>query len=235
MDSANKNAAYRLLCRLEACATGFFGSPKRGRRAFTLVELLLALAIAGIISAVVAAMLVAVSYGTSSQRDLRAAVVKGKVLDARIGSAIRSSRAILEAGADYLVLWAGDINTNGTSDAPDLSEIRLIERDSSNDKLSRYKFPGNWTQAQIDAADVSYQLSGNPPGFFQSATAAAKTAGSFVPTLWGSEVMAIGFDLDHTDPAVVTLAGYRLTIQVGDLSETVIGAASVRHNPLNGN
>jgi len=198
-----------------------------------MVELLLALTITGLVSVGVAAMLVAVSYGTSSQRDLRGAVVKSQVIDARITAAIRSSQAILETGTDYLVLWKGDINTNGTADAPDLSEIRLIERDSGADELDSYGFPKSWTQAQIDAADVSYQLTGNPPGFFQTATANAKTAGSFVATKWGSGVTAISFALDDTNPATTKLVSYRLTLTAGSLSQTVIGAASARHSAFN--
>lgn len=206
---------------------------RRPGRAFTMVELLLALAITGLVSASVAAMLMAVSYGTSSDRDLRTVVVNTKVIDARISSAIRSSRAILETGTDYLVLWSDDTNPNGTADAPDLSEIRLIERDSGSDELNSYKFPDSWTQAQIDAANESYQLSGNPAGFFLTETTQAKTAGYFQPTLWGSGITAIQFQLDDTDPATTSMASYRLTLSAGDLTDTVVGAASARYGRLN--
>ena len=201
-------------------------------RAFTLVELLLALAITGMVSAGVATMLAAVSYGTSSQRDLRGVVVKGRVLNARLSAAVRSARALLESGTDYLVLWNGDVNTNGTTDAPDLSEMRLIERDAGLDELRSYGFPDSWTQAQIDAADVSFQLTGNPSGFFQTATATAKTNASFVPTKWGTGVTAISFALDDTNPETASLVSYRLTLSAGSLSETVVGAASARYGTL---
>jgi hypothetical protein len=198
-----------------------------------MVELLLALTITALIAAAVTAMLVATAYGTSSERDLRGAVTRGKLVGARLNAAVRSSRAVLETGTDYLVLWMGDINTNATPDAPDLSEIRLIERDGAGDELNSYKFPDSWTQAQIDAADVSYALTGNPPGFFQSAAATAKAAGSFVATRWGSQVTSILFDLDGADPSTTTLVSYQFTVGAGELSETVIGAASLRYDPLN--
>jgi hypothetical protein len=198
-----------------------------------MVELVLALAVTGLASAAVAAMLTAVSYGTSTKRDLRNVVVKSRVIDTRIASAIRASQAILEAGTNYLVLWMGDTNSNGTADAPDLSEIRLIERNDADNRLSSYGFPDSWTQAQIDAADVAYPLTGNPPGFFQSATAAAKMAGSFQPTLWGSDIIALDFGLDGTDPANTALASYRLTLGAGDLSESVVSSASVRYGTVN--
>jgi hypothetical protein len=208
----------------------FLRSP---RRALTMVELLLALAITALVSAAVTAMLVATAYGTSSERDLRGAVTRSKLVGARLNAAVRSSRAVLETGTDYLVLWMGDINTNATPDAPDLSEIRLIERDGGTDELSSYQFPDGWTQAQIDAADVAYALTGNPPGFFLNEAATAKAAGSLVPTRWGSQVTSILFDLDGADPITTTLVSYRFTVGAGDLSETVIGAASLRHSALN--
>ena len=198
-----------------------------------MVELMLAVAITGMVSVAVAAMLMAVSYGTSSDRDLRGVVVKARVTGGRIDSAIRGSRAILETGSDYLVLWTGDTNPNGTDDAPDLAEIRLIERDSGTNQLSSYEFPDSWTQVQIDAANASYALAGNPPGFFQSATSAAKTAGSFQPTLWTSGVTAIQFALDGADPVTTSLVSYRVTLTAGNLSETVVGAASARYSVVN--
>ncbi|MFQ5592024.1 MAG: hypothetical protein ACE5HE_12730, partial [Phycisphaerae bacterium] len=177
------------------------------RRGLTMVELLLALAIAALVCMSVAAMLSAVSYGTSSERDLRDAVVRAKVTDARISSAIRGSRAILEAGVDYLVLWTEDSNPNGTANAPDLAEMRLVERDASNN-LNSYAFPASWSQAQIDAANVSYSLTGNPSGFFRTATSSAKTAGSFQPTLWATNVTSIQFLLDGVDPVSTNLVSY---------------------------
>lgn len=202
-------------------------------RAFTIVELLLALLITALVSGGVAGMLMAVSYGTSSRRDLRSAVVQRRVLDSRIGSSIRHSRAILESGVDYFVLWIGDTNPNGTADAPDLSEIRLIERDAVADNLNKYEFPDTWTQVQIDAADVAYSLTGNPAGFFLAATAAAKTAGSFVPELWATGVTSATYVLDGATPDVTTLVSYRLTLSAGDLSETFIGSAATRYGASN--
>lgn len=203
------------------------------RQAFTIVELVLALAIAGLVSASAAGMLMAVSYGTSSKRDLRSAVVKSQVVDNRIASAIRGSRAILETGIDYLVLWTGDTDANGAANAPDLAEMRLIERDSATHTLKAYQFPDSWTQVQIDAANITYALTGNPGGFFLTVTTAAKTAGSFQPTLWGSGVTSISFVLDDPDPSLTRLASYRLVIASGDLSETVVGSASVRYTAVN--
>jgi len=199
----------------------------------TIVELLLALTITALVSAAVASMLLAVSYGTSSKRDLRGVIVKGRIIDARMASAIRESRAILESGTDYLVLWKGDTDPNGTAGSPDLAEMLLIERDNAADTLSGYAFPSSYSQAQIDAANVTYQLTGNPAGFFQTATANAKTAGSFVQTLWGSGVTAVTFTLDGADPSDRSMVGYQLSLTAGDLNDTIVGSTSLRYGTVN--
>ena len=179
-------------------------------RAFTMVEVLLALAITGLVSAAVAAMLVATSYGTSSEHDLRGVVVKGEILDARLSAAIRSSRTILETGTDYVVLWLGDVNTNGTADAADRWEVRLIEFDSGNERLNNY-YDGGASGAYVDVDTFR---------------------GLVTPATWATGVTTISFVPDTAAPNT-RLVSYRLTLQAGSLSETVVGAASLRYAALN--
>jgi len=179
------------------------------RPAFTIVELLLALAITGMVSASVAAMLVAVSHGTSSRRDLRGVVVKAKVVDARISSAIRSSRAILETDTDYLILWATDTDSDDTADN---AEVRLIERDPASNELTSY-FDAGAAGDYVDATT------------FRSA---AKSA--YPSQRWGTGVTAIQFTVDTV---TATLLSYRVSLSAGDLSETLVGSASARYSTVN--
>ncbi len=182
---------------------------RRPRRGFTIVELLLALAITGLVSATAAAMLMAVSYGTSSKRDLRSVVVKSRVIDARIASAIRGSRAILETSTDYLILWTTDTDSDGTSDN---AEVRLIERDSANDELT------------------SYYDTGVAGDYVDAATFRAAAKSSYASDLWGTGLTAMQF---ARDPVTTTLVSYQLTLTAGDLSEAVVGAASARYGTVN--
>ena len=85
-------------------------SHRSHRAAMTLVELLLAVAGIAIIGAALTAMLVATTYATTDRLDVRAVVVKQKVLAARITAAIRGSRMVLAQGSEYLVLWMEDID-----------------------------------------------------------------------------------------------------------------------------
>ncbi len=191
----------------------------------------MALAICGLVGAAVAAMLSAVAYGTSSRRELRGAVVRYRNVEERVSASVRSARAVLETGTDYVVLWMHDTRVNQT---PDLSEIRMIERDTAAGNVLRaFQFPSNWTQAQIDAAEQYYTLSGNPAGYFRTQTTTAKTAGSFVPTLWASNVTALTVQANTSDPATTSLVSFRIDLKNGDLTHTLIGAASPRITTVN--
>ena len=77
-------------------------------RGFTLVELLISMIVCSLVAAGVATMMVTVSYGTSTSRDLRGLVVKSQVVDARLAAAIRGSRSVLAVGADYLLIAASE-------------------------------------------------------------------------------------------------------------------------------
>ena len=180
---------------------------RRRRRAFTIVEVLLALAITGLVSAAVAAMLVATSYGTSSEHDLHGVVVKSEVVGARLGAAIRSSREVHESGTGYVLLWTTDANTNGTADR---AEIRLIDFDSGNGRLNNHYDDGA-SGAYVDVSTFR---------------------GVITPEVWATGVTAASFATDAAAPNT-RLVSYRLTLQAGNSSETVVGAASPRYTALN--
>ncbi len=97
-----------------------------------LVEILLALAITGVIAGGVASLLFAVAGGTKDRQDLRRRNVRVDVLAARVDGAIRSSGMVLGSDDRCLVLWVSDSKRNGV---PDLSEIRRIEWESTTKQL----------------------------------------------------------------------------------------------------
>src|SRR5690606_33233775 len=96
----------------------------RSQRGLMLIELLLALAVTGMVAAAMSSMLWAVSYGTSSSKGLRALAVKTKTLQSRVGGAIRGAAVVLDAGEDFLVLWVDDGDGDGQ---PSLHEIQRID------------------------------------------------------------------------------------------------------------
>lgn len=183
--------------------------------ALTLVELLMALAITGMIGAAVASMLSAVSYGTDSTKDIRSLVVKNKTISARITAAVRESAQLLDAGDGYVVLWTKDLND---SDMPDLLELRRIELDSATGELSDYT-------PDPAATDVVYDLDTDD---FDTVTNNLIVDGDLVGELWATDVSAWEIDLDDADAQSAELVSFRLTLSAGGMSDTSINAVSLR-------
>jgi type II secretory pathway pseudopilin PulG len=182
----------------------------------TLVEMLMALAITAMIGAAIASMLSAVSYGTSSNRDIRSLVVKNKTLGARITAAVRQSAQLLDAGDGYIVLWVSDINASG---APDLLELRRIELDTDNGELTSYT-------PDPSAADAAYDLGADD---FDAITTALIGSGDLIDELWATDVAAWTVTVDADDPLDAALVSFQLTLAAGALSDTSVNAVSLRH------
>ena len=174
------------------------------RPGFTLVELLIALVVTVLATAGVAAMLNAVSYGTQSSHDMRTLVVRSTTLDARLSDAISTCKQVEANGTSptYLLLWTKDANDD---DVKDNAEMHLIEYDSTNDKVDSY-------------CDTT------ATGVFADRT----TLQSLVtPKPWCTGVVGVSLDLDVAPPDT-KLVSYRVDLQDGDASETLVGAAAVR-------
>ncbi len=202
------------------------------QRGMTLVELLIGLAITGMIGAAIAAMLSAVSYGTRSDHDLRRLAARHKAIDARLGDAIRYSRMALASytavdGSLLLVLWTGDARVNSS---PNRSEIRVLRFHPGAGDLASYKAAppaGGWT----DANDTKYQFDTNfaatvVPGFL-----------SGTPEVWASGVAALDLRFGRLDTGTPTpaqvqaakLISYRVTLGPADAGAVVVGAARMRN------
>jgi hypothetical protein len=180
----------------------------------TLMELLLALAATAFIGAAIAAMFVAVAYGSSSSDELRTLAVRSKAINNRLGAAIRGSKLILDQGDDYLVLWTRDLNED---DQPSLLEIRRIERDDATDELINY-------QADPSATDVAYDLADD----FDAITTALIGDPDFPDELWARSVTAWQMTLNGADPQSSTLIAYRITLAADQMSETAINTVTLR-------
>lgn len=202
----SRDATHRGRSRLRRPAT---------HAALTLVEMLMALAITGLVGAAIASMLTAVSYGTSSDQDIRALVVKNKTLSTRITAAVRQAAQLLDADDDYIVLWTRDLNDNG---APDLLELQRIERDAATDELTSYT-------PDPSAVDVTYDTATDD---FDAVTTALIDSDDLVGELWATGVSAWTVSVDADDPLDATLVSFQLTLTAGGLSDTSVNAVSLR-------
>jgi len=181
----------------------------------TLVEMLMALAITGLIGAAIASMLSAVTYGTSSSRDIRSLVVKNKTLSTRITASIRESAQVLDAADGYVVLWTNDLNASGV---PDLLELQRIELDTGTNELTSYT-------PDPSAIDVAYDLAIDD---FDAITTALIGSGDLVDELWATGVAQWAVSVDTVDPLDATLVSFQLTLDAGGMSDTSVTAVSLR-------
>lgn len=205
-----------------------FPSPitRRRRRpacqGLTLVELLLALSVTAIIALAISSMLFAVARGTSTNNDMRSLVLQQKIVGTRLDTALRRATKVLASGSGYLVVWLNDSRANGT---PDLSELRRIEYDANTNTLRSYRMPETWTQTQIDANEVNYQISDD----FNAMTNAVKGTSKFPLETWSNAVYGWTITLDNAVVQSAKLVSYRLTVQSGKQQAVVVGATALRN------
>jgi hypothetical protein len=193
-------------------------------RGVMLVEILLALAITGMIAAGVASLLFATAGGTKERQDLRRRNVRVDVLAARVDSAVRSCGMVLGRDANCLVLWVSDSKLNGM---PNLSELLRIEWDPATKRLLCFEAPSTL----LDSDNTAYALATTD---FVTTTTALRGTASFPSTVWANGVSAW-----TTSPSSMTqstrLVSYEVTI---DLTEggthTARSAVALRGTPRNG-
>jgi Tfp pilus assembly protein PilW len=198
----------------------------RVRCGLTIVELLLALAITGVIGAAIASVVYATCEGTASRQNLLSLVVRRKVVESRTAGLLRSAEMVLAYGANSLVLWMYDTNLSGT---PNRSEIRYLEFDPTTGQLACYKnvWPNTMTPVQILAADTEYALSAD----FNTLIPALKTDPNFVREVWATNVTAVQFTPNSTNLQTATLVTYSVTLTNGAVSEVIVNAAAL-HNAV---
>ena len=200
---------------------------KQGRRAVRgvmLIEVLLALAITGIIAAGVASLLFATADGTKERQEMRQRNVRVDVVTARVDGAVRSRNRILGRDNRCIVLWTNDSTPNGM---PDLSELRRIEWDSTTKQLLCFEAPATLSAA----ANTTYPLATTD---FVSVTSALRGSASFPSTVWANGVSGWA-----SSPAAVTestrLLSYEITIDLtSGQTHTARSAAALRGTPGNG-
>jgi prepilin-type N-terminal cleavage/methylation domain-containing protein len=193
-------------------------SPARPRGGFTLLEVVIALAITGLLATAIAAMVHGFVYGTTSQADSRRVMVQGKLVRGRLDAAVSGSQMVLAEGTNFLVLWTGDLNPDGV---PDLSELRRIEFNSTNKCLWSYKAP-----AGINP-DTAYTLDTD----FAALTAGLKGGNNFPGELWAQGVTGFTHALDNANCQNAANVYFNLTLQgTNQVTATVSSTVWMRNN-----
>lgn len=187
--------------------------PSRKARAFTLVEMLLALAICSLVGLTVALLLGGIGAATRESQDTRRTVVQRQVAVARLGALTRGTAMVLSKGSNHVVLWKGDMTGNGK---PNLSELRRIEWDANTNEVWTYEAPSSLSAA----ADTAYDLTAD----FSAATASLAGTASFPGQTTLQEVAAWNTTLDNasTQSAKLLRVTVTLTQDTGSDNATII-------------
>lgn len=180
-----------------------------------MLELILALSITALVGLGIASMFTAVGYGTDADRDMRELVVSSKLLTHRINTSIRNAGQVLASDDHVIVLWIYDANDDGE---PSLHEIEQLEWEPATGRFIRYR-------AAEDAADVPYNQSQD----FLAITDDLKGSAAFPAEVWSRQVTDWSIAFDHADHTQARLITHRLTLIHGQVSETIIQAASLRN------
>ena len=181
--------------------------PHLPAHAFTLVEVLTALTITALVAVTTITMLSATAYAGDANRGTRELLVRSKIIDGRLRSAIRASTEVIDSSNNHLVLWTGDDNNDS---AKQNDEVQLIERNTATNELFSYANP----------ADTN--------GFVDAATFRTNAIASYPSQRWATDVTATTITVTTTPTGSTALVSYRVTVQRGAVSETAIGAAALR-------
>ena len=114
------------------------------RRGFTMIELLLSLAITAVVAAGVAAMLGGLATGIALGSDARTGLLATAATHGRLVEELVDTGCVLAIKDDDAVLWKGDLTPGGLIDP---SELRWITFDPERGELYRssIRFPEDWS------------------------------------------------------------------------------------------
>lgn len=152
------------------------------RRAFTIVELMIALVITALLATGVTTMLFAVSQGTSSNTDQRRVNAKRLILAERVGNVIRAAAQVLDVSTSSLTVWYGDRNEDGKVNLSEMANLKW----SSADQTIVYS-TGATGLAEDD--DTGYDISSD----FASVAASLDGTANFPSQTWATNVSASAF------------------------------------------
>jgi len=178
-------------------------------RAFTLVEVAVALALSGLVGVASLMMLSSLGSVTNAKYNTRVALVKDQVATLRLGSLLRSATMVLAASSDRIVLWTHDANSDG---APNLSELRLLRYDATSREVRVH-------EAISPVPDTAYALSSD----FIAITSALMGTPVFPGTTVLTDVSSWSITLDNATPRLSHLARMTITVECpsGAISTTL--------------
>jgi prepilin-type N-terminal cleavage/methylation domain-containing protein len=140
-------------------------------RGLSLVELLIGVAISGIVAAGVAAMLGGVASGIAIGTDARTGMLATGVIQGRVVEAVTPARCVLASEPERTALWRGETRPGGLVEP---SEIAWLRIDTSRGVLimEYIEFPEGWGPIEQARADQPLRPNGDPFPLLEEARSA---------------------------------------------------------------
>lgn len=187
------------------------------RRGFTLTELVLALALSGLIGSAAVVVLYSVSTTMTAEVEFRRAMVRRQVAISRLGAITRSAGRVLDLSGDRLTLWTGDANRD---DRPNLSELMLISWQPGSKEITVYETPEDFNPLD----DVAYNFDDDFKSMMNTIVGSAAFPGEVVFRRVGSWEVT----LDDPDVQSARRLRLRMTIENEGASQTATVLSSLR-------
>ena len=165
------------------------------RRGLTTVELILALAITGLVGAAMSGMMHAVAVGVSDRGDTRSIMVRTATAQARLNAYLAPSRCVLSQSGANLVIWLEDSRKTETVHASELRWIRF-DADAGTVSVEFVKLPDAWTVTARELEDAECSMNSD----WEAVRTKYQTGGHLKSLRLLDQVQAMSVALDQADP-----------------------------------
>ena len=168
----------------------------RYEKGFTLVELLVALVVTGIVLAAVATLAFAMGTANDVADDSSQKQAQVRYATLRISELIRHCKLICGTPGDDLAVWRADDNGNGQIN---INELVYIERGISGDYLRLCEFPSSDT-SPVNLSDIeTLSTSGYSVTYVLLVPQCSNVQFSFDAAPPNSRLVSIAFDVLEND------------------------------------
>lgn len=125
--------------------------PRSRTHGFTLIELMVSIAIASLVAAGVVSFMLTLRRGVESGLEVRDQVSDREVMHIRLAPILRDSICVLASDEAWILLWKSDVDMDGLVSMP---ELQLILYSGANERLETYSIAdqnAEWDTISFDA------------------------------------------------------------------------------------
>lgn len=132
-------------------------STRTGKKAFTLTELMIGMAIVAVIGLAVVGIASALAYADSSTDSMHESIQSARLAMMKMKTVLRSAKLVAAASNGRLVLWTGDANDDKQIN---ITELVLVKYDAGAGTIEYWQvaFPESMPAGRLRALNVTVTL-----------------------------------------------------------------------------